>query len=582
MEPLRAENPARFPAIGWWHSHLPAITAILAPIMICALAVMFYQLVDTTNRLRADERASQERRTLLLQILSNHQDVETGQRGFIITGNDDFLEPYDVGLDELERTFQRLKSSARRDAVTMQRIARVEGLSRKKLNFSAQTVALTRRGNDRIADQLVENGQGKALMDSIRSEIAVLIHNEEARLSATATQSTAAILRLRIISFGFLALLMLLLGAASVAIWHTMNARQRIIRALDDAGRRSAALLDSAMDGIIIFRPDGAMEGMNRAATRMFGLNEADIAGRNIGMLYAEQPEADYARRELASMDLLPGGEGVIRHGRARHVDGRSFPVDVAITLADLAGGARYMAVVRDVSEREKVERLKTEFVATVSHELRTPLASVSASLALILGGATGEINERTRHLVTLAHRNGERLVKLVNHILDLEKLDAGQMDFIIGAHQLRPIVDHALCDLAPFADKHDVTITVCETGDPWVKCDPDRLTQVAINLLSNAIKFSPRGGRVSVEFAPDGFRVSDQGAGVPVSHRERIFERFSQVDASDSREKGGTGLGLAIVRDMLARMNGTIGYEEHANAGAVFRVTLDAAEKPL
>ena len=250
-----------------------------------------------------------------------------------------------------------------------------------------------------------------------------------------------------------------------------MAARKLAIEELNDASRRRAAILDSAMDGIITLTPDGKIEGLNRAARRMFGLTDAMAIGKDVGILYAEKTHPGYAEAELASMELESGGAGVIRHGIATHRDGRTFPVDVAITSATLTEGRRYVAVVRDVTEREKVEQLKSEFVSTVSHELRTPLTSIAGSLGLLASGLQGDLAPNARRLVEIAHRNSERLVRLVSDILDIQKLEAGAMSFELKAQPLRPIIEQAVQEVEAYSRSFDVDVQLLGAGSDACSC---------------------------------------------------------------------------------------------------------------
>jgi DNA-binding response OmpR family regulator/anti-sigma regulatory factor (Ser/Thr protein kinase) len=235
---------------------------------------------------------------------------------------------------------------------------------------------------------------------------------------------------------------------------------------------------------------------------------------------------------------------------------------------------------VRDISERLEVERLKSSFVSTVSHELRTPLTSISGSLGLLAGGVGGELQPKARRLIDIAKQNSERLVRLINDILDLEKAEAGRLEFHLKTYQIKSVVEQAIDLNRAYADGLGVTIELdSRCIDAPVFVDRDRLVQVLTNLLSNAAKFSPRGGVISVctklEDESVDITVHDCGPGVPPEFRRRIFERFAQADGSDSRAKGGTGLGLSIAKTIVERLGGTIDFESAPETGTTFRVSL-------
>jgi CheY-like chemotaxis protein len=235
-----------------------------------------------------------------------------------------------------------------------------------------------------------------------------------------------------------------------------------------------------------------------------------------------------------------------------------------------------YYGLFTDITELKRIDRMKTEFVSTVSHELRTPLTSIRGSLGLIAGGMAGVLPEAAKGLVEIAKNNCERLIRLINNILDTEKIESGKMKFELKVVELQSLVAQAITANEGFAAQHQVSIALITAGEAVrVNADSDGLTQVLTNLLSNAVKFSPSGGSVDVSVARNEDRVRveirDHGPGIPEEFRARIFQKFSQADSSDSRQKGGTGLGLNISRAIVERLGGTIGFDTDAGVGTVF-----------
>jgi signal transduction histidine kinase len=226
------------------------------------------------------------------------------------------------------------------------------------------------------------------------------------------------------------------------------------------------------------------------------------------------------------------------------------------------------------------MERMKDEFISTVSHELRTPLTSITGALGLLAGGAVGELPATARQMLDIAHKNGQRLTYLINDLLDMEKLAIGKMPFDTQVLELLPLVEQAVQDNRIYAAQFSVRLFLdARIADTQVRVDPLRLQQVLTNFLSNAAKFSPEGGAVEIVVTRrDGrarVEVRDHGPGIPEEFRPRIFEKFSQADASDARRRGGTGLGLAISKELVERMGGSIGFESEAGQGACFYVEL-------
>ncbi|MAF88498.1 MAG: PAS domain-containing sensor histidine kinase, partial [Pseudomonas sp.] len=241
-----------------------------------------------------------------------------------------------------------------------------------------------------------------------------------------------------------------------------------------------------------------------------------------------------------------------------------------------------FIGLVRDITERKRIERMKSELVSIVSHELRTPLTSISGALGLIVGGALGEPSPNMGQMISIAHQNSLRLGRLVDDLLDMDKLVAGKMTLDLRAHALPTQLQQAIAANQGYASKHGVTLELLPAPDVQLMADDDRLQQVLANLISNAVKFSPQGGTVTLgsERRDDWVRISvrDQGPGIAPEFHTRIFQKFSQADSSDSRQKEGTGLGLAISKELIEHMHGRIGFDSEPGEGACFWCELPVA----
>jgi signal transduction histidine kinase len=227
------------------------------------------------------------------------------------------------------------------------------------------------------------------------------------------------------------------------------------------------------------------------------------------------------------------------------------------------------------LEQQKQLDTLKDEFISTVSHELRTPLTSIHGALGLLSSGVLGKVDEQAQNLLRIASHNTDRLVRLINDILDLERMSAGRAPLHLRQCHLGELVAQAADGMRPMAETCDITLE--SAIDPATDAigfdgDPDRLEQVLVNLLSNAIKFSPRGSIVTMTGNFDGvdllLRIRDAGRGVPADKLESIFDRFQQVDPSASQQKGGSGLGLAIVRGIMTQHGGAIWAQRNDAAG--------------
>jgi len=359
-----------------------------------------------------------------------------------------------------------------------------------------------------------------------------------------------------------------------------MIARSQEQGRAEELSRRQEILLDSVADGICGVDRRGRVSFANPAAARLLGTDAASIVGKPVHeLLHGFAPPArrcadDCPILRAAGRQKSHSGEDTIFRA-----DGNSFPAEYVLTPISHQG--RFSGSVlsfRDISQRYALDRLKDEFISTVSHELRTPLTSIRGALGLLSSGILGQVNEKSANLLRIALTNSDRLVRLINDILDLERIQSGKEPLAFRPVQLANIVRQAIEGMQPVADGAGVQLIHDKTLVE-ITADPDRLLQVVTNLLSNAIKFSPPDSTVSIMLRPGASGVTlsviDQGRGIPAEKLEAIFGRFQQVDASDSRQKGGSGLGLAICRTIVLQHSGRIWAERNPVRGATFRVFL-------
>ncbi|HRI93115.1 MAG TPA: CHASE domain-containing protein [Accumulibacter sp.] len=348
-------------------------------------------------------------------------------------------------------------------------------------------------------------------------------------------------------------------------------------RELRESEARTRAVLDNTLDAIITIDEQGLVESFNLAAENLFRYRTEEVLGRNVRMLMPEPYAGEHdgylsAYRRTGVRKIIGIGREVV----GKRADGSCFPMELAVTEVTVNDRRRFIGLVRDISERKKMEQLKNEFVSTISHELRTPLTSIRGSLGLLEGGIAGELPTQARALIGIAATNCDRLVDLINDILDVERIASGRMSFQFATQPLLPLIEQAVAANQGFAVQHDVKLAiVARLAEGSAHIDADRLLQVLANLLSNAAKFSPPGETVDVSLHRRGDRlrieVVDRGPGIPEEFRARIFDKFSQADGSTTRAKGGSGLGLSISRALVERMGGEIGFSSEPGHGACF-----------
>lgn len=361
------------------------------------------------------------------------------------------------------------------------------------------------------------------------------------------------------------------------------------------------AIVDSADNAIIVTEPNGVIAAFNRGAERMLGYAATEMVGKQTPKLFHDKTEVAQAMTKLAaSLGHPPADPFEVFVHRARQGkrdqrewtyiarDGRRFPVLLSVTAIRDGQGqlTGFLGVANDISHLKEMDRLKSEFISTVSHELRTPLTAIRASLGMINSEMFGTLPGEARQLTDIAQESTERLIRLINDLLDIEKIASGKMRFDMEPRSLPFLLDDALRDHASLAERAGVKLCPGTGLTPEtrlnlsVMADADRLAQAFANLISNAVKFSPPGSSVtiSLEERPDGLvrtTVADQGIGIDEAFRPRIFQRFAQADGSDSRAKGGTGLGLAITREIVERQGGRIGFDSTPGNGTRFHIDL-------
>ena len=339
--------------------------------------------------------------------------------------------------------------------------------------------------------------------------------------------------------------------------------------------------VEACPSGMMMIDGYGTIVMANREIERLFGYSRGELIARSVDMLVPQQLRQQHRQfREDYTAWPETRSMGTARDLMGLRKDGTEFAVEVGLNPIHIKEDLMVLCVVQDISARKRAERLKDEFVATVSHELRTPLTSIAASLGLLAGNSAITLPEPIKRLVTIANTNSQRLVRLINDILDIEKIESGEVIFNFKRIEVRSLVEQAIDASRGLAESHNVGLRLDEESVAAdVNVDADRLTQVVVNLLSNAIKFSPSGTEVVVSTThKDGIvRVSvrDHGSGIPADFRARIFEKFAQADASDARQKGGTGLGLSIVKQIVARLEGVAGFSDAPGGGTIFHVDL-------
>ncbi|WP_407293741.1 CHASE3 domain-containing protein [Stutzerimonas zhaodongensis] len=677
--------PAK-PAISW-HS----LAFLFAFLVLVALGWQGKRTQEAVLASNHSVRHSHEIITATQAMLSSLQDIETGSRGYVLTGQPEYLAPYEHGLTKLEEHRRALQRLLLDHGFPDKRwFEQLDRNIAERLVISAGNIQARRDNGLLPAVERLKQAGGKQVMDNLRALLDAVERREREHLS-TANRAVVATIEG---SRQFAVIGSLLVAALFLAAMWAISRNLRIRQALTAKAQAGEARLDALLQAIpdnlyaidkqrhittlsqsndsrapapdaieplliSLLQADNSLQlhqstwcevgGRRTFEVRLVptGLGDNLAIARDItelqrsrdtledqkvflrrvvdtdeNLIFVRDEQGRFLLCNSAFTALLDTRPEAIEGHRAEDIAGAELLLpllqgeaellcgsgELRITevgLKDMHGQERWLQVVKrpmtmsngachvvtvavDMSLRRRMEQMKTEFISTVSHELRTPLTAIRGALGMLVGGVAGEIDDGARSLLDIAHKNSERLVRLINDILDIEKLEAGRLPFHFARCDVQALIEQALADLKPYGNDYGVSLVLVIPDGPIqseANLDPDRFAQVMANLLSNAIKHSPAGGVVSVDLRRHGasleIGVQDTGQGIPESFRSRIFERFAQADSSDARKRGGTGLGLAITRSLVQQMHGRIGFDSKEGQGTRFWLRLPVAPAP-
>ena len=385
--------------------------------------------------------------------------------------------------------------------------------------------------------------------------------------------------------------------------------KMRAENALRETLEMQRAILQGASYAIVSTDGNGLIQSFNPAAEILFGVSAVEVVGQKTPAFFHDAAELNQRAAQISaelSQPVEPGFETLVARARGGNgsdeaqwtclrADGTAFPMRISHSVLRGENGAiaGYVCIGYDLTETQRAQKIKNEFVSVVSHELRTPLTSIRGALGLLNGGVAGALPLSAAQMIGIAAKNADRLVLLINDILDIEKIESGKMRFEMNEISLDTLLGNALESNRPYAQTlgADLELETLSSAlqNAQVRGDEARLQQVLSNLISNACKWTPRGGPVQLRARRvEGHRVrieiQDAGPGVPPPFVPHLFERFAQADGSATREKGGTGLGLAVTHAIVEKHGGRIGYlapdaaSERIGATFYFELELEVA----
>ncbi|HEY4320315.1 MAG TPA: CHASE3 domain-containing protein [Gemmatimonadales bacterium] len=576
--------------------HLLTLTIIAALIVTAGNSILAIRNLNYLYQATEDVARTRGVLQSLDELLSTAKDAETGQRGFVITGDAVYLEPYYAAAGAITQRLATVDSLTRGDSLEQARLPRLTGLLTTKMSELRQTIELRQTAGFAAAEAMIQAGVGRMVMDSVRGEV-VRMSDEEARLlrlrAARAAEARNRTVE-SVVAAGVLELLTLLV--LTLAIRRHLRARDRSRVALYDQKETFRTTLASIGDAVITTDTAGRIVFLNEVARTLTGWSTEDAVGKPLETIFRIVNET--TRAEVANPALRALRDGTIV-GLANHTllinrDGSETPIDdsaAPIRNADLVVTGAVL-VFRDITESKAADRAlrdadrrKDEFLAVLAHELRNPLAPLRNALeGLRLSPGDARVVEQSGAIM---ERQLHHMVRLIDDLLDVSRITRNRLELRFDTVDIATIVHAATETCGPLLRESGHGLRVTLPPQPiHVRADAGRLGQAFGNLLNNAIKYTDRSGTIWLSVEPsDGgvaIRVRDSGVGIPGNMLQEIFEMFVQVDRSLERTRGGLGIGLPLVKRIVMLHGGTVTpRSDGPGKGSEFTVWLPVVEAP-
>jgi PAS domain S-box-containing protein len=604
-------------------------TVVIAlPILCLAIAIGISSLLNRRVEIAEQQvKHAQEVQLHSEQILRLLVDAETGVRGYLLTGDSEFLAPYSNAQEELLNAVEGLELLSQQNPDQLSRLQAISELVDQRLVSLQRNIALLSPSNGipvltADGERLQTLLRGKSAMDMLRKKLEEFITVEENRLAerqqileqerelsraalwlagiigivgglgANYLYTVSVVRRIHQLQHNALAVasgeplaepipgedeisqLDQALYATADQISQKQARLQAANRRIAEAARKEKALLDNSLDVICSIDGEGRFVEVSPASFKIWGYRPHEL----IGQFYEEFVVPDDLEKTRAIATQIIAGEPISGFEN-RYIRKDGSWVDIIWSASWSATEQLMFCVARNNTERKEVERLKNEFVSTVSHELRTPLTSLRGFSEILLRKSCSP--EKQRQYLTIIQNESKRLTNLINDFLDLQRIESGRQNYDFAPIDVVPLL-HETVDLFAGTDKLHVIRVEAPDRLPDLKADSDRIRQVLSNLVSNAIKYSPEGGEVVISAvqreAIVQVSVTDHGVGMAPEAMTRLFTKFYRVDNANTRKIGGTGLGLALVKEIIEAHDGQVWVESELGQGSTFFFTLPQA----
>src|SRR5215510_8840080 len=562
---------------------------------------------SATRRLIDNERLVARTHDVLTEledVMSTMDDAETGERGYLLTGEKSYLEPYQSAVGSINARVEKLAQLTSDNLNLQSHMPALEREIAYRLDNLKRQIESRKSVHAEGARQIVLSGAGERQMDDIRHDISVMEGEENDLLKRQSEEAKASGRYSFLTDFVANLIACGLLSSVSFVVVSDVNARKRAEEALRQQREWLQVTLSSIGDAVIATDTDGDVTFLNPVAESLTGWKQEEAQGQPLRKVFNIMNEQTRETVENPALQAMQEGliVGLANHTVLITKDGTEMPIDDSgapikgaegkvigavlifrdITERRLAEKERSKLLTSERAAREKAEaasRSKDEFVAMISHEIRSPLNSILGWAQLLRMGKFDQAE--TERATEIIERNARAQSQLVEDLLDISRVITGKLTLDVRSVELAQIIEAAMDSIRPAAEAKSIQLrSRIESRDSLVSGDPNRLQQIVWNLLSNAVKFTPRHGRVEVSLGrvDSHFQitVSDSGVGISPEFLPFVFDRFSQADTSTERKYGGLCLRLAIVRHLVELHGGTAQADSPGEGqGATFTVTL-------
>jgi signal transduction histidine kinase len=575
-----------------------ALIITAAAVLAIALTALWASVLLSARDIESKAAEADARQQVLRELgnlLALLTEAQSSVRGYILTGEERFLGPWERASASVGPSFERLHGLLDASPDRAASLRAIEDTSGQHLRYLASNITVRRTQGFDAARAIVLTDEGRLRMENLRTGIHSLEDElqQDLRFSLDDQDDAQRNLVIFVGATGFTVLVVF--GVTLPLLYRELGRRLKTQDELRErnvslraARAESRATIEAASEGIVLVSPEGRVLSANHRFLEMFELPAERVVGRDLAAMetfirgWFADPEAVLALTAglAADTERTITTDVAVLAPRPRDVE--LFTTPVVGTEGEHIGR---LFTFRDVTREREVDRMKSEFVAMVSHELRSPLTSIKGYVDLVLEGEGGPVTEDQREFLGVAIENADRLLALINDLLDIARIEAGHVEVRSEPFDIAAVITQVTRVLQPQrqAKGHELTVTV-EGGLPAALGDPERTAQVLTNLVSNAIKYTPPGGQIEVAArATDGaieVTVRDNGAGFTEEEAAHAFDRFYRAQNRSTRETSGTGLGLAITKSLIELQHGTIRLVTAPGRGSAFTFTLPIADR--